>query len=288
MTACETNGALDLLAAGMENGTSEGLNLEIRFMSNRCRLVLAFALAVLLLTCHLAQAQPGPVPPGRNPVSKPADPPVSYPLGSDEDLASEQRIQNALAKRITVDWKSLPLQEAISQLADEGDITIVLTKKIADAGVKPDQPVTLKASKLPLRTFLRLILSDLNLTFWIKDEVIKITTVEDAQSPDHLTIRFYPVKDLVNPTRQSKQSAPPLDFEPLIRLIQEIEPDSWRDVGGPGTLIGFDNAACLFISQLPDIHETLGKLLTTLRRVKAVQGLNQPANQLNRYATPEH
>jgi hypothetical protein len=256
-------------------------------MSRIGRFVLSLALATLLIDCVTAQAQPRPIPPKRASVDvKPAEMPVSYPLGSDEDLAHEQRIQTALTKRITVDWKGVPLQDVISRLADESDITIVLTKKIEDAGVKPDQRVTLKANKLPLRTCLRLILSDLNLTYFIKDEGIKITTIEDAQAPDYLTFRLYPVKDLVASKNQAKAPAPEFNFDPLIRLIQEIEPDSWQDVGGPGMVIGFDNGACLLISQRPDVHETIGKLIITIRRVKAVQGLPGPANHINRYAAP--
>jgi hypothetical protein len=94
------------------------------------------------------------------------------------------------------------------------------------------------------------------------------------------------VKDLATPLKPASAGLPAWDFAPLIGLIEEIEPDSWSDVGGPGSVKGFDNGACLVISQRDDVHERIDQLLVTLRRVKTVQGLNTPHVQTvpNRYA----
>lgn len=240
--------------------------------------VVLFALALLPGSSAHAQTEPAPA-------TKPAELPVSYPLLSPADAAHEQRIQAALAKAISFDWKGVALKDVISQLADACDITIVLTKKIGDAGVTPDQPVTRHFNKVPLRSVLRQILDDLELTYMIKDNVLKITTIGSCPPALSMTIRVYPVNDLVEPVRPSKDAKPALDFTPLIGLIEEIEPDSWQDVGGPGCVKGFDNAGCLFISQRDDIHERIDTLLITLRRVKAVQGLKtSPASAVpNRY-----
>lgn len=232
------------------------------------RLFWAIALGIFFLRCGPALAQVAPA------ASK-EEPQVSYPLSSEAEQANERRIQAALAKQITFDWKNAALKDVVAQLADECDITIVLTKKIEDAGVTVDQPITRKVVKISLRSCLRLVLSDLNLTYLVKDEVIKITTIEDAQSPENMTVRLYPVQDLVERVNSTDNARPAIDFKPLISLVEEIEPDSWQDIGGPGHVKGFDNAACLLISQRDDVHETIGRLMITLRRVKAVQGLNQ-------------
>ena len=239
------------------------------FMPGIFRLVGSLALLTSLLF-ESADAQTPTQPP------IPGPPQVSYGLLTEAEEAQERRIQAALAKRISFDWKAVPLKDVIAQLADECDITIAITKKIEDAGVSADQPITRKVVNASLRSTLRLILGDLNLTYMIKDDILKITTIEDAQAPQSMTIRLYPVLDLVDP-KPTKDARVAFDFDPLIALVLEVEPDSWHDVGGPGMAKGFDKAACLFISQRDDVHERIGSLMTTLRKVKAVQGMNAPS-----------
>ncbi|WP_425617652.1 hypothetical protein NA78x_001333 [Anatilimnocola sp. NA78] len=240
----------------------------------------AVVLLAVLGGSSLAQSQVSPIPVVH---------PVSYSICSEADQANERRIEVALAQRVTFDIKDMPLKELISKLADECNITIVLTKKIEDAGVTPTQPITGKVVETSLKSTLRLILGDLNLTYMVKDEVIKITTIEDACSPENMTIRIYPVLDLLEPTRPAKDGNQARDYRELIDNISTtVEPHSWQDVGGPGSCHQFDNAACLVISQRPDIHEQVERLLTTLRKVKQVQGLPKRTSSLvlNRYSAP--
>lgn len=211
----------------------------------------------------------------------PLQPPISYPVANPEQDAL---IHAALNKKVSFDWKNVPLKDVVSQLADATNIILVLTKKIEDAGVRPDQPITKKFVNSSLRSVLIIVLSDLNLTYLIKDEAVKITTVADAQSPDNLSIRLYPVKDLVTVVKGKEIT---MDFDPLIDLVTCLQPDTWYDVGGPGNVNGSDDAACLIISQRDDGHEVIGRLLITLRRVKAVQGITVPGlPAANRYVLP--
>jgi hypothetical protein len=146
-----------------------------------------------------------------------------------------------------------------------------LSKKIEDAGVQLDQPVTASGRNISLESFLKRTLSDLNLTIMVKNETLTITTIEDAQSPENMVTKVYPVADLV------RTSDGQYDFDPLIDMITStIEPDSWQDVGGPGSINGFDNTMSLVFSQRRDIHQQIEALLTTLRRVKRLQGISTP------------
>jgi uncharacterized membrane protein YgcG len=146
----------------------------------------------------------------------PDEPPIVYPPAerweeltlarkkyASVDLAKqgskEEKVYKALNEDTTLEFVDTPLKDVIAFLADQHDITIVLTKKIEDAGVQPDQPVTKNLKQISLRSALRLLLSDLNLTYMVKDEVLKITTVEDAQSPENMSTKVYPVGDLVVP-----------------------------------------------------------------------------------------
>lgn len=62
------------------------------------------------------------------------------------------------------------------------------------------------------------------------------------------------------------------DFGPLIDLITTtIEPDSWVDVGGPGSIAEFETNLSLVVSQRQDIHERIADLLEQLRRLQDLQ-----------------
>ncbi len=62
------------------------------------------------------------------------------------------------------------------------------------------------------------------------------------------------------------------DFDTLIELITTtVEPDTWEDLGGPGTLQGFPTNLSLVVSQTQEIHEKVADLLTQLRRLQDLQ-----------------
>ena len=62
------------------------------------------------------------------------------------------------------------------------------------------------------------------------------------------------------------------DFDTLIDLITTtVDPDSWEEVGGPGTIAEFPSNLSLVISQTQEIHEKVSDLLEQLRRLQDLQ-----------------
>jgi general secretion pathway protein D len=62
------------------------------------------------------------------------------------------------------------------------------------------------------------------------------------------------------------------DFDSLIELIvTTIEPDSWEEVGGAGSIQEFQANLSLVISQTEDVHEQIRDLLEQLRRLQDLQ-----------------
>jgi general secretion pathway protein D len=66
---------------------------------------------------------------------------------------------------------------------------------LADAAITEDTPVTSILRGISLRSALRLMLGELKLTYVIENEVLTITTPEDAES--HLFTRVYDVRELL-------------------------------------------------------------------------------------------
>lgn len=200
-----------------------------------------------------------------------AQTPVSLPAVPPRELAAIETIEAALARPFSINAVNMPLRDIAANVAEKTGVHIRLAKNIENAGISVDQPVTASVHNISLESFLLMILSDLNLTVVIKNEVLTITTLEDAQSPENMATRVYPVADLV------RMSDGRNDFDQLIDLITStIEPDSWQDVGGPGSLHGFDNNLSLVSSQRRDIHQRIEALLGTLRNVKKWQRISTP------------
>lgn len=62
------------------------------------------------------------------------------------------------------------------------------------------------------------------------------------------------------------------DFDSLIELITStIQPTTWDDVGGPGSIAGFETNLSLVVSQTQEVHEEIADLLEQLRRLQDLQ-----------------
>jgi Mg-chelatase subunit ChlD/uncharacterized membrane protein YgcG len=145
----------------------------------------------------------------------PDEPPIVYPdpafweslnerkekYGS-IDLAqagpAEQRIFKELDNVTRLEFIETPLADVVEYLKDTHQIPIEIDNKaLDDVGLSTDVPVTRNLSGVTLRSALRLMLRELELTYMIQDEVLLITTPEEAET--QLVTKVYPVADLVLP-----------------------------------------------------------------------------------------
>ncbi|WP_197442404.1 general secretion pathway protein GspD [Lignipirellula cremea] len=86
-----------------------------------------------------------------------------------------------------------------------------------------------------------------------------------------LSFRGQPTQQL-GPGPGGMGGGPQADFDSLIELITStISPDSWDEVGGPGSLQGFDTNLSLVVSQTQEVHEAIADLLEQLRRLQDLQ-----------------
>src|SRR5207244_8775790 len=104
--------------------------------------------------------------------------------------AAEQRIFDELNKTTTIEFVEAPLKDVVAHLQDTHGVPIVLSATNL-AGVDLDTPVTKNLKGVTLRSALRLLLSELDLTYVVRDEVIQITTPEDAEN--EVRTKVFPV-----------------------------------------------------------------------------------------------
>ena len=150
----------------------------------------------------------------------PDDPPIVYPDAeiwqqltarrkdkySSMDLSksgtAEQKIQKALKSPTEMVFVDTPLEQVISFLKDYHGIEIQLDKSALEAAsISTDTPITKNIKGISLRSALRLTLHELELTYIIQDEVLLITTPEEADA--RLVTKVYPVADLVIPVQNN-------------------------------------------------------------------------------------
>jgi len=113
---------------------------------------------------------------------------------------AERKIRKQLDELTSIDFAETPLQDVIDYLKDLHGIEIQLDAKALDAaGIGADTPITRNLKGITLRSTLRLMLGALDLTYVVKDEVLWITTPDEAANI--LLPRVYPVADLVVPIR---------------------------------------------------------------------------------------
>ncbi|MEX2559541.1 MAG: hypothetical protein WD403_06480, partial [Pirellulales bacterium] len=71
----------------------------------------------------------------------------------------------------------------------------------------------------------------------------------------------YKVADLLGP-----QAGPTPDFAPLIKVIKAtVDPTSWDEVGGPGSIQAFSDNQSIVVLQNPATHEKIKELLADLQ-----------------------
>jgi hypothetical protein len=95
----------------------------------------------------------------------------------------EASIRAALNEKTTVDVVEQPLKDVVMYLSELHKIPIVLNaKKLEEASISPDTPVTKSVRGITLRSALNLVLRDLELAYVVENGVLTITTQEEAQS----------------------------------------------------------------------------------------------------------
>lgn len=150
-------------------------------------------------------------------IPTPDEPPILYPDPEVWQLLTERRkkykavdltqsnpneakILAALDDKTELDFADTPLQDVTEYLRERHDIEIQLDNKaLTDEGIGTDTPITRNIKGITLRSALRLMLGELDLTYVIKNEVLMITTKTEAENM--LSTKVYPVADLVIPIR---------------------------------------------------------------------------------------
>ena len=185
-------------------------------------------------------------------------------------------VRDALSKKVSLDFRETPLGDVIDHLRKGTGVNVILDRgALDDVDIPENAAVSFQVADAPLGTALRRMLRDLDLTFQVWDEVLVVTTPEEAEL--RLTIGIYPVADLIAPVDRLPWVG--LGDDILLELISgDVEPATWDCVGGPGSIsrVDLEDLDVLVITQRQDVHEQVAAYLARLRDI-VQQARSDPA-----------
>ena len=119
----------------------------------------------------------------------------------------EKRIEKSLSRQVSMHFEGEPLESVINKLAVDSNINFRLDPQgLEEVQVDSNTPITINVDGIQMKSALNLILEPLHLGYAIRDEVLKITSM-DRQKGD-LETRVYNVADLVIPIPNFANPAP--------------------------------------------------------------------------------
>jgi hypothetical protein len=178
--------------------------------------------------------------------------------------AKEVALLKTLNSVMSVDYDNDKLKAVLSHIQEKTKLTIIVDEtSLSDANVSYDDPVSFKVEKATVRTILKKILGDKNLTYIIKEGSIQVMTPKKAS--EYTVVRTYQVDDLVAPNPQMQMMFGPFmaqaqmlqNAQMLINLIQaSIEPNYWQP-NGPGSITFFPPTRSLIVRASAEMHYQL-------------------------------
>lgn len=192
-----------------------------------------------------------------------ATPPPTCHCAGEQNSAAATKIRAALAgplKPTGLEFTETPLEQVVNQIQEEHGISIQLdVPALRDAGLNPQEPITVNVRNVSLKSALRLMLKQHQLTYIIQNEVLTITTPEQAET--NLVTCVYDVRDLPSGSGD--------DIQPLIDAITScVVSESWAAHGGGQAEIRPLRPGVLVVSQTQAAHEQIGDLLDALRQIR--------------------
>ena len=198
---------------------------------------------------------------------EPSDQPQDSFNASAARPAENEAVERLLDKTVSFDSGKIVINGLVAFLAQQQIDMVLDYRALEDAGIGSDTPLRpLAVSEISLRSVLDLLLECCDLTYFVRDGKLLITTTDVASN--ELVVRIYPAADLVR--RRDPQGGQSDDYDSLIELITTtVRPNSWQQVGGPGSISEFQGT--LVFSQTQDVHAEIAQLLTALRACRAQQ-----------------
>jgi hypothetical protein len=177
-------------------------------------------------------------------------------------------LRSRLEQRTSVDFAQRPLQAALGELGEKHKIRFHNDlKALDDAGLSGQTPVTVQRQNVALGTVLREMLRQFDLTHVVSDDLVLITTVDEAGEMVYPVT--YDVIDLIDPDWLAGKSDPTpheegfqYDYDSLLEVVTStVAPTTWDESGPYG--VGYLGTVTWVQTQ--EMHAEIAELIARLR-----------------------
>lgn len=177
-----------------------------------------------------------------------------------------QAMERHLRKPISIELREQPLKEALRQIEAKTSVRLVPDPDLRDTGSEEaiDAPVSVMAKDVPLKQVLSRMLSPLSLIALPDGNEVHI--LDATHFCGRLSTKIYPVADLIAYRADNQVQ---LVREGLVAFLTSIiQPESWDEVGGPGSIAYEPITMSFAIRQTDAVHDAIDDSLRTLREAR--------------------
>lgn len=195
--------------------------------------------------------------------------------------ADDSAIEAALDANVEVNFTAVKLDQVADYVRNTFGIPVHIDSTVPES-IEDNQPFTIHASNVPLRSMLKGLLPQGKLAFAVTDETLVITS-QDAVA-DLRSVRVYPVGDLFE-GEVDQNGIDDRYAELLDSITRNIDPSSWAaldrskpsNTGGNAYAAYLPAGKALVVDQTSAAHEEIADTLAKLRAAVARQPAIRPA-----------
>lgn len=173
----------------------------------------------------------------------------------------DRKIMNTMSSPLTFSLKNEPFQSFLDIMEKQFGSPLVIDQQALQLmNITTESPITVNSRGWSTRTILRKVLSDLGLSYVIKEKTIHITSPDRAK--ETMTTRAYPIGDIIgnmnmNMPGNYNQAVFIQNVQNIINSIMALDPKSWQPEGA-GSIVFEPSTMSLIIRQTAEFHFLVG------------------------------
>ena len=173
----------------------------------------------------------------------------------------DRKIMNTMSSPLTFSLKNEPFQSFLDIMEKQFGSPLVIDQQALQLmNITTETPITVNSRGWSTRTILRKVLSDLGLSYVIKEKTIHITSPDRAK--ETMTTRAYPIGDIIgnmnmNMPGNYNQAVFIQNVQNIMNSIMALDPKSWQPEGA-GSIVFEPSTMSLIIRQTAEFHFLVG------------------------------
>jgi hypothetical protein len=166
-----------------------------------------------------------------------------------------------MSSPLTFSLKNEPFQSFLDIMEKQFGSPLVIDQQALQLmNITTETPITVNSRGWSTRTILRKLLSDLGLSYVIKEKTIHITSPDRAK--ETMTTRAYPIGDIIgnmnmNMPGNYNQAVFIQNVQNIMNSIMALDPKSWQPEGA-GSIVFEPSTMSLIIRQTAEFHFLVG------------------------------